>query len=404
MILTDAEDKCCGCGACVQACPAKAINMTENTYGFMYPHVDMEKCIRCDMCSKVCLYQAGIRYSSDRITFAAAATDCNLRESSSGAVFPSIAGRFIDDGGYVCGCELDEENGKLTARHIIVHDRNSMGRLRGSKYVQSDLAGVYAEIRELLNCGQKVLFSGTPCQVAGLRGFLRKDQEKLFCIDLVCHGVPSSKFFNDYIQFINQRSRIRITDFVFRDKSEGWKLHGRASYTAKDGSKRTKYFEPGESSYYQMFLNGYTYRENCYSCPYACANRPGDLTLGDFWCIELVHPEMMGSGDGVIDCNKGVSSLIINNERGAMLLRNYGAGISRRASTYEDAAKYNRQLTSPSIMSSERKIVMEMYHTEGYGPVEKWYRKRYRKVMLKRSLRSLVPKRIKKVIRKIRHR
>jgi coenzyme F420-reducing hydrogenase beta subunit len=258
------------------------------------------------------------------------------------------------------------------------------------------MGDTYLDVRRRLELGQVVLFSGTPCQAAGLRGFLRKDYENLFVIDIICHGVPSGKLFRDYIAYEESERGGKITSFRFRDKSQGWRLHGAMTLD----NRETVYFEPEDSSYYQMFLNSYTYRENCYACPYACDHRPGDITIGDYWCVELVHPELLSENGGPLDHESGTSCLIINNENGRRLLEEYGAGITRWPSLYEKAAKYNRQLTAPSARKAEREKVLTLSR-QGYKNVEKWYRSRLRVIRLKRSIRAAVPRCVKDVIKSL---
>lgn len=180
----------------------------------------------------------------------------------------------------------------------------------------------------------KIIFSGDVEEAIGV--YMNNESN-------TCHGVPSTKLFHEYISFEEKKLGAAVVDFHFRDKSQGWKLYG--SMTLDNG--RTVYFEPEESSYYQMFLNSYTYRENCYTCPYASDHRPGDITIGDYWCIELVHPELLAENGGPLDHEKGVSCMIVNNDHGQALLGTYGGGILRWPSTYEKASKYNHQFSPP---------------------------------------------------------
>ena len=287
---------------------------------------------------------------------------------------------------------MEREDGRLVVRHVAVTALQELPRLKGSKYVQSEIGTIYRDVQEQLNAGKTVLFSGTPCQAAGLRGFLRKAYDNLFVVDIVCHGVPSLQFFRDYLRLTEEKCGGRIVDFRFRDKSTGWKLHGRMTVETADGQAKPVYFEPEESSYYQMFLNSYTYRENCYSCPYAGGDRPGDVTIGDYWCIDLVHPEYLTQQGGRFDEQRGVSCLIINSARGRELLARFGQGIAREPSSYEQAAKYNAQLTRPSVLKEERAQVLALYRDGGYAQVEKWYQKRLRKIRFVRGLRAAVPR------------
>ena len=395
MILTGNKEKCCGCSACTQICPSGAIVMYKDELGFLYPEINGLLCVHCDLCSRVCPFQSSPVFISRKETWAAYATDIDRKESSSGGIFASIAQAFIADGGAVCGSSMYLDDGKLHIMHKIIYDQKDLPTLKGSKYVQSTIGNTYKEVRDTLHNGTKVLFSGTPCQVAGLKGFLGKEYSGLFCIDIVCHGVPSEQLFQDYISHYEKNQRFHINRFIFRDKTEGWKLHGRIEGINHKGEKEIRFIEPEQSSYYQMFLNGYLYRENCYVCPFASDTRSGDVTLGDYWCIDLVHPEYMVYAGGTIDDREGVSSLIINNEKGEQLLNQYGGGISRWKSSYDKASKYNAQLRVPSRKKKERAIVVALYQTGDYGKVESWYQRRLRMHRLKRKMKAMVPRIVK---------
>ena len=396
MKLAQTKQSCCGCGGCARVCPKGAIAMTPDEDGFLYPVIDGEKCVECGLCEQVCAFGRGDAPESAKEVWAAVSADTDISQSASGGLFASLAQAVLASGGAVFGCAMEYEGGKLWPRHICVTEQADLIRLKGSKYVQSDLGDAYPRIRRLLDQGRTVLFSGTPCQTAGLKGYLRRDYENLYTLDLICHGVPSAKLFQDYIAFEEKRLGSPITSFRFRDKSAGWKLHG--AMTLEDG--RTVYFEPEASSYYQMFLNAYTYRENCYHCPYACDRRPGDITIGDFWCVELVHPELVTENGGGLDHEKGASCLIVNNERGRKLLEQFGRGIRRWPSTYEQAAKYNRQLTAPSDPKPQRREVLALSR-EGYEKAERWYRRRLRPIKIKRAIRGAIPRPVKDLLKKI---
>lgn len=387
---------CCGCGACAHICPKGAITMPPDEDGFLYPVVDSGKCVECGLCEKVCTFQNQLPVESEKEVYAAVTGDADVLQSASGGMFASFAQSVLAEGGAVYGCAMEYEDGQLWPRHICVTEQDDLIKLKGSKYVQSDLGDTYPNIRNRLEAGQSVLFSGTPCQVAGLRGYLRKEYENLFTLDLICHGVPSGKLFRDYIAFEEKKQGRKITGFRFRDKSFGWKLHGAITLEGGD----TIHFEPEESSYYQMFLNSYTYRENCYHCPYASDQRPGDITIGDFWCIELVHPELLAEKGGPLEHDKGASCLIVNNKKGRILLERYGNGIRRWKSTYENASKYNRQLTAPSALKPERAEALALSR-EGYEKVERWYRRRLWPIKIKRAIRAAIPKPIKRIARAV---
>lgn len=388
------KNRCCACGACAAICPKGAITLQPDEDGVNYPRVNEEKCIHCDLCDKVCAYQNQMPPLSLKEVYAAVSRDTNVEKSASGGLFASFAQAVLAQNGAVYGCALEYENGRLWPRHICVTDPKERYRLQGSKYVQSDLGNCYRDAEQRLKQGQVVLFSGTPCQVAGLKGFLRQEYSNLYTIDIVCHGVPSTKLFHEYISFEEKKLGAAVVDFRFRDKSQGWKLYG--SMTLDNG--RTVYFEPEESSYYQMFLNSYTYRENCYTCPYASDHRPGDITIGDYWCIELVHPELLAENGGPLDHEKGVSCMIVNNDHGQALLGTYGGGILRWPSTYEKASKYNHQLIGPSQLKPERETVLSLSR-ENYEKVEAWYRRRLIPIRINRAVRAMIPRSIKDIVK-----
>ena len=392
--------ECCGCGACLHSCPKKAISMKENEDGFIYPEIDESLCVDCGKCIRVCKFKDAVWEKSLKETYAAYAKDTDLIQSASGGVFASLAQSVLAQGGVVYGCAMLYTEGKMTPRHLCVTEQKDLIKIKGSKYVQSELGDVYVEIKKKLQKDVDVLFSGTPCQVMGLKGYMQKDYNNLYTVEVVCHGVPSVQMFQDYLRYVEEKEEKKVVEFKFRDKSQGWKLHGKMILEDQNGVKTEKYFEPEESSYYQMFLNSYTYRENCYSCPFASEYRQGDITIGDYWCIDLIHPEYLIENGGKMDEKKGASCLVINNEQGKKLMKKYGQGVALFESTYEKASQYNAQLKQPSCMKKEREVVLEL-KKQGYEEIERWYQKRLSRIRFIRKIRAMIPKWIKKGIRKI---
>ena len=223
------KEECSGCHACFNACPVKAIEMCPDAEGFLYPIIKKEKCINCDRCKKVC--PALIRFTpfSESLAYAAyAQDDKELMTSSSGGVFAVLARETIQKGGVVCGAAFDT---KFQLRHIIVETEDKLVELKGTKYVQSEIGTVYWDIKNILLSGRQVLFSGTPCQIVGLKSFLNQEYDNLLCLDLICHGVPSQKVFRRYLDELADTSIVKMT---FRDKSLGMS-NSTLKYETADG-------------------------------------------------------------------------------------------------------------------------------------------------------------------------
>lgn len=398
--LFENTKNCCACGACMNICPVQAIHMQSDQNGFLYPVIDETLCVGCQKCKQICAFQKKTYTESLKETYVAVTNNTNVVESASGGLFASFAKAVLDVGGVVYGCAMFYEKEKMFPKHICTFKSEELISLKGSKYVQSDIGYIFKDVQDKLRNGDIVLFSGTPCQVAGLNGFLQKKYDNLYTIDVVCHGVPSVQFFQDYLKLTEKKIGKKIVEFQFRDKSKGWKLFGKMLCENKDGTLESRYFEPEESSYYQMFLNSYIYRENCYTCPYACDNRQGDITIGDYWCVELVHPELITENGGSLDYEKGISCMIINNNHGKEMLKRFGEGIKRWPSTYENAAKYNGQLKAPSVMKPEREKVLALYK-DGYDKVERWYQHRLLLIKARRMIVHIIPKPFKQAIRMI---
>ncbi|MGN0255650.1 MAG: Coenzyme F420 hydrogenase/dehydrogenase, beta subunit C-terminal domain [Chordicoccus sp.] len=402
MKLVDCDRNCCGCGACADICPVSAIDMQEDSDGFLYPVIDYKKCISCGKCIRSCGYRH-ILAESENETCIAQSLSTDLSLSSSGGAAATLEKAFLDGGGIIYGSVMETSEKGLSARHIRVDDPKDLKKLCGSKYVQSSTQGIFPLVQKDLKAGKRVLFTGTPCQVACLRGFLGKDEPNLYCLDIVCHGVPNARLFHEYLRIEGSRRGGTVTDFHFRDKRKGWKLYGSMTVRDKNGRDREYAFSPEASSYYYFFLKSYTYRENCYQCPYASAKRQGDITAGDFWCVDLVHPELMPENGGDLDMEKGVSALVVNNARGRELLNRYGSGIRLWPSSYEKAAKYNGQLLHPSVPPADRGKLWQVIRKDGYGGAERMHRRIYLRIKAVQFVRGCVPPFIRHRIRRMIH-
>lgn len=393
--LFDEKKDCCGCGACMNICPRQAITMEADEYGFYYPNINADKCISCKLCKNVCGYQLSHPESVMNDTWAAVAKDSIiLKNSASGGVFAALAFEIIKRGGVVVGCSMENKDNQLHPEHILVDSVNGIIKLQGSKYVHSFIGNTYQKVKQELLKDRLVLFSGTPCQVDGLKSFLgNRNYENLLTIDLICHGVPSVQFFQDYIKVLEQKLKGSIIDFKFRDKSHGWGLNAKVFYM-KNGNLKSKLIPSALSSYYRLFLDSMIYRENCYTCKYANSQRVGDLTIGDFWGIEAEHPECG------MDCGKGVSCIITNTKHGARMLDMLGTGLERRVSVYESVERWNEQLKNPSYKSKKRDLLLGLYKTNGYREMENWYKKSQGLSYYILVVKSIVPYRLKRLLKR----
>lgn len=275
-------DRCYGCQACQQVCNHHAIQMVSNEEGFLYPIIDSDKCVDCGLCTKVCPTQISnispLFNTTPETVYAAWEKQINNRlESASGGAFYAIASEFINNGGVVYGVTYDSN---LLARHLRIDNLSELKKTRGSKYMQSDINTTYRQAKEDLIKGLPVLFSGTPCQIAGLKLFLRKEYSNLFTVDLVCHGVPSPALFKEHVAWIEKKYGKKLVDFKFRGKNKsGWRSY--VKYVFEDNSTVSSFL--GVDYYSHAFHLGYFNRPSCFECEFSKNQRIGDITLSDFW-------------------------------------------------------------------------------------------------------------------------
>lgn len=393
---------CCGCGACINICPRRAIELKEDAYGFVYPDIDNKKCINCGLCGQVCNYHKKEECINKQETYVAAAMqDRVLEKAASGGVFSVLAENLLKDNSVVFGCAMKKSEKELSAVHIKAENRNELIKLQGSKYFQSDIGMTYSQAKEELDKGKKVLFSGTPCQIAGLKGFLQRDYDNLITIDLICHGVPSRRMFSDYIKLLEKKYKAEISEVVFRDKKKGWSLDGRISFADIKGKTRNKVFSSRESSFYTFFQKGVIYRENCYTCPYAGGKRAADITIGDYWGINKEHPELLHVNGGKFREDKGISCVILHSEKGKDFFERYSEGLQWSQSSFEKAARGNMQLREPTEYDPLRDEILEKYREMGYEAVEKYFKKIYRSKLIVIKVKRVIKKPAKQILKKL---
>ncbi|WP_298033331.1 polysaccharide pyruvyl transferase family protein [uncultured Dysosmobacter sp.] len=350
------HSRCTGCTACASVCPKDAIAMVRDQEGFSYPAADLDKCVRCGRCTAACPALKQRPRAPLPAAFAAWNRNDEIRrDSTSGGVFTALADYVLESGGVVFGAAMD---GKQRLRHVACFRKEDLWRLRGAKYVQSDLGETFREVRAALNMGRDVLFSGTPCQVDGLYSFLGCRPEKLTTCDLVCHGVPSPGVWEDMARSIEAQKGKGLQAVRFRNKVTGWKdSHFTTIYD--DGTVDTAPLFSTE--YGRAFGRSLFLRPSCHRCAYTNLNRPGDFTLGDFWGLK---PEELPEQQ-----QKGVSLLLVNTAHGSHIFDQLP--LSRQAFPVERAVAGNPRLASPIAPAPDRTAFFAAYALEPFGQVRK---------------------------------
>lgn len=384
--LIDKRD-CFGCSSCSLVCPIDAIKMKENHEGFLYPKVD-DNCLQCGKCLEHCpvltkFHDNGFNKQYYGVINRDRAV---LQKSSSGGVFYGIAEYIIDCSGVVIGCAF---NDSLIPEHVIVDNKRELLKLQGSKYVESKLGDVFLKTQSYLSDGFLVLFTGTPCQIAGLYAFLGVEYENLYTIDIVCHGTPSRKLFTRYLSYL---SKVKIEYYSFRDKSvAGWSCGNNIKAKIKD---KINIIDASSDPYYSSFLRGETYRESCYECRFANLNRVGDITIGDFWGVEEYFPE--------IDYKSGVSLCILNNDKGSELLKKNKNKYFIFPCEKEQIVNHNTNLVKPTVRPEIRdKIYILLNNMNNNSFFKSINTDSFIIAKLRKIFRKYLPVRIKKAVKRM---
>ena len=357
MINIQRKEDCVGCNSCVQKCPKQCISMLQDEQGFLYPKVDLDKCINCHLCENVCpvLNQADPRNPIQ--TYAAKNKNEEVqRTSSSGGVFSALATKIINEGGVVFGVRFDQN---WEVIHNYAETIEQVKAFQGSKYVQSRIGDMFEQAEALLKTGRKVLFSGTPCQIAGLRLFLRKDYgDQLLLVDIACHGVPSPLIWRDYLCKISTNNGYgidNIKDLSFRDKRNGWQDYGIRICFARMEIKKEFYVPMKDNIYMQGFLKDLYLRPSCYECPTKCGKSNSDITLADFWGIDKTYPQLYDSGY--------YSLVLARSNNGLKALESIS--IKKEEIEYSKALAWNPALEQSAHKPKESNIFWKRYAKEG---------------------------------------
>lgn len=301
------KELCCGCGVCVNVCPVNCIEMYVDKEGFYYPHINEEKCIGCGLCKKRCPNTNIDKLNDLPETFAFINSDDEIRKrSSSGGMFWCLAENVIRSGGVVYGASYSDDYRNV--EHVMVDKITDLILLQGSKYIQSCINNLYLEVKEKLDDKKLVLFTGTPCQIAGLHSFLGKKYDNLISVDFICHGVPSNMVWEKYLQYRERVAGAKCVNLNFRKKTKGWKKY---SLEMKFENGKTYEKVAAKDKYMQTYLKDICLRESCYQCKHRGFERKSDFTLADFWGIQRICPEM---NDGL-----GTSLVFIHSLKGKEL-------------------------------------------------------------------------------------
>ncbi|MBR1970742.1 MAG: Coenzyme F420 hydrogenase/dehydrogenase, beta subunit C-terminal domain [Clostridia bacterium] len=384
------HSKCLSCRSCELSCPKNSIKMNSSLEGFLYPLVD-SSCIDCGLCIKVCPALSPIKEKNiEPERYAVILKDKKINsKSSSGGLYGGIASYILQNEGIVFGASYDSE---LNVEITKIDNVDDLQKIQGSKYVAADTKNTFLDVKKLLARNRVVLYGATPCQIAGLKKFLKKDYENLYTMDLICHGVPSNKLFQKYLSWLGNKYRGKIIYYGFRDKDvSGWSCCGKVIVKTKT---KTKILEGMCDPYYYGFLQCENYRESCYSCPYAKNNgRIGDLSMGDFWGTDLTYP--------YIPSKNGISFLSINTAKGKKLFNLVKDlfdvfEVPESESMIENIA-YNR----PSVRPTSR----DDYYNGLDGDIDAYFKSKQCvskfKFFLYNKVLKFIPKKLKMFIKKI---
>lgn len=344
MLNFDKKNKCFGCTACKKVCPKKAIEMKENEDGFLEPYIIEEKCIKCGMCEKKCPalnYKEEEKISPVKTVSAYKKDNNDYREYTSGGIFFEIAKLVIEEKGYVCGCIWDDE---MNAKHIVSNNIDIVRKMQTSKYVQSDLNDCFEQIEKLTQKGTKVLFTGTACQIAGLKSAI-DNNDLLYTCEIVCHGVPSPKVWKKYVNYVEKKEKSKLKNVNFRYKGKyGW-ITPYSKYYFENG-KEKMFLTYNEDIYLQGFSKSLFYRSSCYSCIYKGKKSLSDLIIGDFWGCSS---ELLAATN-----NRGISIVLVNSEKGNELLDKIYEYYNVREEKLKEVVTENSPIIKPVSPNSKR--------------------------------------------------
>ncbi|KGK86737.1 Coenzyme F420 hydrogenase/dehydrogenase, beta subunit C-terminal domain [Clostridium sp. HMP27] len=354
------KENCSGCSACFNACPTKAIHMEPDQEGFLYPVIDQALCVDCRKCVNICpiICEGNYKQQSEpEFLVAKHKSEDVLMSSTSGGAFTALSDAVLKEGGIIYGVDYDDEFRVLHKRTETIEGRN---RMRVSKYVQSNMGNIFQQIEKDLLNKRTVLFTGTPCQTAGLRAYMRYSSltENLYICDLICHSIPSPLVWEDYKKLLEKEHGGKLTDIQFRSKIIDW---------SRENSNKTFLYKTSTSEevhnderFYKLFFGAKTItRPSCSECRFTDIHRTSDITIADYWGIEKYAPEWMDT--------KGVSVILVNNEKGAKLLEKCSDALKYEKRPKEESLTEQQRLSEPVQFPEDRHKFWEDYREHGFG-------------------------------------
>lgn len=357
------KKNCCGCAGCEAICPVNAITMTADSEGFYYPKIDSSKCINCSLCKKVCAFQNKSNHlQKDNFPFVFSAKNKNIEiqmKSTSGGIFSILAKFIIQKDGVVYGASYTTE---LSVNHVRITNINELEKCRGSKYVQSNTIGIFKSVKKDLLDGKYVLFTGTPCQGAGLKRYLKNvNIDKLILMDIICHGTPSPKLFKEYLAYVSNKRLKKVINYEHRNLN-GWGNGEKIIFSDYKEEVNT----PLTKAWIKLFYSNMILRPSCYNCKYTNINRESDFTVGDFWGIE--------NYDNLEYDKNGVSLLLINSDKGKEIFNQISKEMHYKEQDINIAFPRNPQLQKPvSINFDNRNNFWNDYCNNGFIYIIKKY-------------------------------
>lgn len=345
---------CTGCHACYNICPQNCIEMVENKEGFLEPSINYDICINCNLCKKICPVNKDhkVTYRNVKAFVCINKNEVIRQNSSSGGIFTELASYILDQEGFVYGAAFDEN---FKVKHIKIEKKMDICKLQCSKYVQSNIGNIFINVKDDLEIGKKVLFTGTPCQIEGLLNFLGKEYSNLYTQDLICHGVPSPKSWNKYIREFGKG----INSISFRDKTYGWK-----KFSMKVETDDSIYINTlDKDSFLQSFLKNINLRKSCYNCKFKTIGRRSDITLADYWGIEHI--------DGLYFDDKGTSLVIINSDKGQEMYDNIRKNLISKSTDLNKAIKYNPAINQSVELTKKRSLFFKNINKYTYEQLVK---------------------------------